>query len=96
MATLFRLYFTKSDRTIERDLRDKSEIGEDPKKVWEGSLDCSQISQKSDIMDDIFIKSLNSPDCCKCLKNLECKMRKISVLRKQHQVRLMVGRSCQI
>ena len=41
MATLFRLYFTKSDTTIfffqrgtiERDLRDKSEIGEDPKKV---------------------------------------------------------------
>ena len=65
------------------DLSDKSETGEDPKKVSEGSLDCSQISQTSEIPDDIFTKSLNSPDCVailfNCLKNLESKMREISV-----------------
>ena len=37
--------------TKKRDLSDKSEIGKDPKKVREGSLDCSQISQTSDIPD---------------------------------------------
>ena len=60
--------------TKKRDLSDKSEIEEDPKKVREGSLDFSQISQTSDIPDDIFTKSLNSADCVailfNCLKNL--------------------------
>ena len=64
-------------------MSEKSETGEDPKKVREGSLDCSQISQTSDIPDDIFTESLNSPDCVaisfNCLKNLESKMREISV-----------------
>ena len=63
--------------TKKRDLSDKSETGEDTKKVREGSVDCSQISQASDIPDDIFTKSLNSPDCVaiffNCLKNLESK-----------------------
>ena len=49
--------------TKKRNLSHKSETGEDPKKVREGSLDCSQISQTSDILDDIFTESLNSPDC---------------------------------
>ena len=73
--------------TKKRDLSDKSETGEDPKKVREGSLDCSQISQTSDIPDDIFTESLNSPDCVailfNCLKNLESKMREISVSSKE-------------
>ena len=64
-------------------LSDKSETGEDPKKVGEGSLQCSQISQASYISDDIFTESLNSPDCVailfNCLKNMESKMREISV-----------------
>ena len=50
-------------RTKKRDLSKKSKTGEDPKKVREGSLDCSQISQTSDIPDDIFTESLNTPDC---------------------------------
>ena len=37
-----------------RDLSDKSETREDPKKVREGSLNCSQISQTSEILDNIF------------------------------------------
>ena len=69
------------------DLSDKSETGEDPKKVREGSLDCSQISQTSGIPDDIFTKTLNSPDCVailfNCLKNLESKMKEISVSYKE-------------
>ena len=70
-----------------RDLSDKSDIGEDPKKVREVSLDCSQISQTSDIPDDIFTESLNSRDCVailfNCLKNLESKMKEISVSSKK-------------
>ena len=73
--------------TKKRDLSDKSETGEDPKKVREGSLDCSQISETSDIPDDIFTKSLNSPDWVailfNCLKNLESKMKEISVSSKE-------------
>ena len=73
--------------TKKRDLSDKSETGEDPKKVREGSLDCSQISQTSDIPDDIFNDILNSPDCVailfNCLKNLESKMKEISVSYKE-------------
>ena len=73
--------------TKKRDLSDKYETGEDPKKVREGSLDCSQISQTSDIPDDIFTESLNSPDCVailfNCLKNLESKIREISVSSKE-------------
>ena len=73
--------------TKKRDLSDKSETGEDPKKVREGSLDCSKISQTSDILDDIFTESSNSPDCVvilfNCLKNLESKMREISVSSKE-------------
>ena len=73
--------------TKKRDLSDKSETGEDPKKVGEGSLDCSQISQTSDIPDDIFTESLNSPDYVailfNCLKNLESKMKDISVSSKK-------------
>ena len=68
-------------------LSDKSETGEDPKKVGEGSLQCSQIIQASYISDDIFTESLNSPDCVailfNCLKNLESKMREISVSSKE-------------
>ena len=67
--------------TKKRDLSNKSETGEDPKKVGEGSLDCSQINQTSDIPDDIFTKSLNSPDYVgilfSCLKNLESNLRVI-------------------
>ena len=73
--------------TKKRDLSDKSETGEDPKKVREGSLDCSQISQTSDIPDDIFTESLNSPDCVailfNSLKNLESKMKEKSVSSKE-------------
>ena len=73
--------------TKKRDLSDKSETGEDPKKVREGSLDCSQISQTSDIPDDIFNDILNSPDCVailfNCLKNLESKMKEIPVSSKE-------------
>ena len=47
--------------TKKSDFRDKSETGKDPMKIKEGSLDCSQISQTSDIPDDSFIKRLNSP-----------------------------------
>ena len=43
----------------------------------------SQISQTKDILDDIFTKTLNSSGCIailfNCLKNLEAKMREISV-----------------
>ena len=68
----------------------KSETWEDPKKIREVCLDCNQISQLSDISDDIFIKSFNYPDTVKiwfnCLKNLECNMRKMSVLSKETTV----------
>ena len=74
-------------RTKKHDLSDKSETGEDPKKVREQSLEFSQISQTSDIPDDIFTKSLNSPDYVailfNCLKNLESKMKDISVSSKK-------------
>ena len=73
--------------TKKRDLSKKSETGEDPKKVREGSLDCSQVSQTSDTPDDIFTERLNSPDCVailfNCLKNLESKMRETSVSSKE-------------
>ena len=73
--------------TKKRDLSDKSETGEDPKEVREGSLDCSQISQTSDIPDDIFSDILNSPDCVailfNCLKSLESKMKEITVSSKE-------------
>ena len=56
-------------------------------KVREGSLDCSKISQTSDTLDDIFTKSLSSLGCVailfNCLKNLESKMREISVSSKE-------------
>ena len=42
--------------TKKRNLSDKSETGEDPKKVIEGSLDCIQISQTSDIPGGILPK----------------------------------------
>ena len=68
-------------------MSDKSETGEDPKKVGEGSLQCSQIIQASYISDDIFTESLNSPDCVailfNCLKNLESKMKEITVSSKE-------------
>ena len=68
-------------------MSDKSGTGEDSKKVREGSLDCSQISQANDIPNDIFTESLNSPDCVailfNCLKNLESKMREILVSSKE-------------
>ena len=68
-------------------MNDKSETGEDPKEVRKGSLDCSQLRQTSDIPDDIFSESLNSHDCVailyNCLKNLESKMREISVSSKE-------------
>ena len=48
--------------TKKRDFSEKSETGEDPKKVRESSLGCSQTSQTSDIPDDIFTESLNFPD----------------------------------
>ena len=73
--------------TKKRDLSDKYETGEDSKKVREGCLDCSQISQTSDIPDDVFTKNLDSPDCVvilfNCLKNLESKMKEISVSSKE-------------
>ena len=73
--------------TKKRDLRDKSKTGEDPNKFREGSLDCSKISQTSDIPDDIFVESLNSADCLAilfdCLKNLESKMKEIMVSSKE-------------
>ena len=73
--------------TKKRDLNDKSETGEDPKKVREGNLDFIQISQASDIPDDIFTESLNSPDyvtlLLNCLKNVETKMREILVSSKE-------------
>ena len=69
------------------DFSDKSETGEDPKKVSEGNLDCSQISQTSDIPDGIFTESLNSPGCdailFNCLKNLVSKMKEIPVSSKE-------------
>ena len=58
-------------------------LGEDPKKIRESSLYCSQISQKSEKPDDLFTESLNFPDCVailfNCLENPECKMREILV-----------------
>ena len=73
--------------TKKRGLSDKSETGEDLKKVRERSLECSQKSQTSDIPDDIFTEILNSPDCVailfNCLKNLESKIREISVSSKE-------------
>ena len=81
--------------TKKRDLSDKSETGEDLKKVREGSLDCSQISPTSDIPDDSFTKSLNSPDCAtvlfNCLKNLESKMKEISASSKETTARQIKG-----
>ena len=66
-------------RTKKCDLRNISETGEGPKKIREGSLDYNQISQASDILDGIFTKCLNSPDCLAILfngrKNLESKIR---------------------
>ena len=68
-------------------MSDESETEKDPEKVRKGSLNCSQISQTSDIPDEIFTKSLNSLDCVailfNCLKNLESKMRKILVSSKE-------------
>ena len=69
------------------DLSDKFETGEDPNKFREASLACCQISQASDIPDDIFTESLNSPDCLAtlfdCLKSLESKMKETSVSSKE-------------
>ena len=68
-------------------MSDKSETGEDPKKVKEGSLDCIQVTQTSDTPDDIFTENLNSPSCVavlfNCLKNLKSGTREISVSSKE-------------
>ena len=65
-------------------MSEKSETGEDPRKIRESSLDFSQI-----------IKSLNSLDCVailfNSLKNLDCKMREISLLSKQTTARQIKG-----
>ena len=65
----------------------KPETWEDPKKIREGSLDCSQVSQKSDKPDDLFTESLIFPDCVailfNSLENPECKMREILVSSKE-------------
>ena len=55
-----------------RDLSNKSEYGEDPKKkkkIREVSLGCTQTSQTSDIPDNFFTESLNSTDCIAILFN---------------------------
>ena len=44
------------------DLSNKSETEQYPKKIREGSLDYSQISETSDIPDDILTEGLNSFD----------------------------------
>ena len=44
------------------DLSNKSETEKYPKKIREGSLDYSQISETSDIPDDILTEGLNSLD----------------------------------
>ena len=68
-------------------MSDRSETGKDPNKFRERSLDRSKISQTSDIPDDIFTESLNSPHCLPilfdCLKNLESKMKEITVSSKE-------------
>ena len=68
-------------------MSDKSETCEDLKKIREGSLDCSQINQTSDIPDNGFTESLNSSDYAailiNCFRNLESKMREISVSSKE-------------
>ena len=55
--------------TKKRDLSNESETGEDTKKLGEGSLDFSQIIQISDIPDDVFTASLNSPNSVAILIN---------------------------
>ena len=64
-------------------LSNKSETGKDPKKFREERRDCNQINQTSNILNNIFTKSLNSPDnsaaiLFNCLKNLEGKIMEIS------------------
>ena len=66
-------FFDKSSK--KRDLSDKSNNGEDPKKQRQGSLD----EEKSP--DEVFKDSLDSPGCVKilfnCMQNIE---RKVEVL----------------
>ena len=49
--------------TKKHDLSNKSETGENPKKIREVCPKCSQINQTSDILDVIFTENLNSHDC---------------------------------
>ena len=83
-------------------MSDKSETGETgPKKIREGSLDCSQICQTSDIPDDIFTESLNSSDCVaillNCLKNLGCTMKEILLSSNETTASQIKGeKQCQI
>ena len=78
-------FFQKGSK--KSDLSNKSETEQYPKKIREGSLDYSQISETSNIPDDIFTESLNSLDCVvilfNCRKNIKCKMREILFLSKR-------------
>ena len=73
--------FAKSGK--KRDLSNKSENGEDAKKIRDGSLNSSQISQTSDIPDQVFAGSLESPECVtnlfNCIKNVEKQIKEIFV-----------------
>ena len=74
--------------TKKRDLTNKSETGEDPWKIREGNLDCSQISQTSDIPEDIFTESFNSADCLNVSRiwNVSFKETKASQIKGEKQL----------
>ena len=74
--------------TKKRDLTNKSETGEDPWKIREGNLDCSQISQTSDIPEDVFTESFNSADCLNVSRiwNVSSKETKASQIKGEKQL----------
>ena len=76
------LFFTYiSQNSFKGEQKNKSENREDQKQIKEVNLNCTKISETSDIPDDIFTESLNSNDFIvilfSCLKILESKIRKI-------------------
>ena len=59
MSDIIKFFQRESKKS---DFSNKSETEKYPKKIREGSLDYSQISETSDIPDDLLTEGLNSLD----------------------------------
>ena len=80
----------------EQRLSNKSETGKDPKKFREGHPDGNKINQTCNILNNIFTRSLNSPDNCASIllnyfNNFKDKIMEISASLKETEAILIIG-----